>query len=167
MKLLAIAAICVLALVSLACDPDGESSSSSPTATATNTPAPSPTPTVTSTSTPTPQSNVCQPNPDPASASILVINSPSANASVQGPITVTGQVAAFEAVFQMTLYNAAGNEIATATGMAQEGQTLSPFSEQITFPASAAGPACLWVWQESAQDGSVTKVGQVPLTLLP
>lgn len=165
--------ICIAAALSLfvlACD-DDTTPTPTPSATVqTSLPTASPSATATVVTTPTPTSqtqNVCKPNPDPAPSSILVIDAPLPNASVQSPITVSGQVQAFEATFEMTLFNANGTPITTKTGMSQEGQVLSPFSQQITFPPSAAGPACLWVWQASARDGSVTKVGQVPLTLVP
>lgn len=51
--------------------------------------------------------------------------------------------------------------------MSAEGQTLSPFSEDVTFSVGAPTSACLWVYEASARDGSPIHVGQVPVLLQP
>ncbi len=129
-------------------------------------PAPSDTPTPATETTPLPP-NVCQPNPDPASPQVLVIDTPKPGDAVTSPLLVSGRVAAFEATFKITIFNAAGQAIADVVGMSAEGQVLSPFSEQITFSTPGPKPACLWVYQASARDGSPIHVGQVPILLLP
>jgi len=116
--------------------------------------------------TPTPP-DVCQPNPDPASPDVLVIDTPQPGDAVTSPIAVSGQIAAFEATFKITIFNAAGEPIADVVGMSQEGQTLSPFSVEVAFTTPGPKPACLWVYEASARDGSPIHVGQVPILLLP
>ncbi len=121
-------------------------------------PAPSPTPALT---------GVCPPNPDPAPATVAVVTQPLPNAAVQSPLTVTGMVEAYEATFQAQLLDAQQNQLAHVVGMAQQGQVLSPFSVQLTFTVSAPTPGCLRIYQQSAKDGSDTKIVHVPVVLMP
>jgi len=151
MLALAIGAITVLLFIASCDDDEGPS------------PTPSPTPTTTATAPP----NVCLPNPDPATPDQLVIDAPEPNDAVTSPVTVSGQIAAFEAAFKLTIYDAAANQIANVNGLAEEGQVLSPFSEQVNFSVTTSTPACLWVYTLNAADGSIQDVGQVPIMLLP
>ncbi len=140
----------------------------SPKATVIVTASPIPAPSsVTQTASQTPLANVCLPNPDPATSSVLQIDEPLAGDTVSSPFTVKGKIAAFEAQFRITVYDAAGNAIADQAGMAAEGQTLSPFAEAVSFSVASPQPACLWVYESSARDGSPIHVGQVPLALQP
>lgn len=109
--------------------------------------------------------NVCAPNPDPAGQDLLVIERPRPGDAVTSPLTVSGRIAAFEATFLTALFDAQGRPIATVVGTSLEGQALSPFAVQVTFAPSEVGPACLWVYQESAKDGRSITVGQVPVLL--
>ena len=112
--------------------------------------------------------SICGANPDPATSSDAVITAPVANAQVTSPLMVSGTIAAFEAVFQISIKDVAGNDIATQSGMASEGQTLAPFGESVPFTVTAATPACVWVFQISAMDGvSPVNVTQIPVTLVP
>jgi Immunoglobulin-like domain of bacterial spore germination len=139
-------------------------STASPSATPATAPtqaAPTPTPTA------TPFVNVCQANPAPATAAQVVISRPAAHAVVTSPLTVSGRINAFEAMFQIAVKDAAGRNLATKTGHSQQGQTLSPFSEGVPFAVGAQTPACVWVFQLSAKDGSAQTIAQVPITLMP
>jgi len=113
------------------------------------------------------QPQVCQPNPDPATADVLVIDQPSAEETVTSPVTISGQVAAFEAQFNITIYDADGNPITDVAGHSAEGQVLSPFSENVSFSVTEKTPACIWVYDVSEADGSPSNVGQIPVTLSP
>ncbi|GIW19611.1 MAG: hypothetical protein KatS3mg064_2768 [Tepidiforma sp.] len=149
------------------------SSPPAPTPTAAPPTAASPTPPATP-GRPTPagpttvqMTGVCPPNPDPAPANVAVVTQPAPNASVTSPLTVTGMVEAFEATFQAELLDAQQNQLAHVVGMAQQGQVLSPFSVQLTFSVNQPTPGCLRVYQQSARDGSDTKIVLVPVVLLP
>lgn len=113
------------------------------------------------------QSNVCQTNPGPVDAAdpSITVTAPAANAAVTSPIHVTGQARVFEAVVSLTLFDAAGDEVVSTTTMAAEGQTLSSFSTDVAFSVTSDTPACLWVFESSARDGSPVNVVQIPLTL--
>jgi hypothetical protein len=111
--------------------------------------------------------NVCAPNPDPATPDTNQVDTPTAGARVTSPVTVRGRILAFEAVFKVTIFGAAGNQIADARGMSAEGTALSPFEVQVPFSVTAETPACMWVYAPSARDGSPSNVIQIPVTLLP
>lgn len=172
--ILTVVAVALLAVAACSDDDDGATPSPSPVPSLTETqpPAsPSPTPTPTSTSTPTPTlfPNVCLPNPDPATAAFQVLDQPAPSAVVTSPVTVSGQVNYFEATYQIAIYDASGAPLVETFGTAQQPDigVIGPFSHDVVFSVSEATPACLWVYEQSAMDGSPVRVGQVPLLLLP
>lgn len=113
--------------------------------------------------------NVCLPNPDPAAPAIQVIDAPQPGDAVTSPLQVRGQIIAFEATFQVTIFDAQGHPIVNAFGTAEAADVgvLAPFSLQVEFMVSEPTPACLWVYELSPRDGGVVNVGQVPILLLP
>jgi hypothetical protein len=111
--------------------------------------------------------NVCQANPSPATASDVVVEQPSPFAQVTSPLVVSGRINAYEATFRLAIKDASGHDIAAQAGHSAQGQTLSAFSERVPFSVTAPTPACLWVFQYSARDGSAQKIAQVPVTLEP
>ena len=161
--------------VAAACGGDDEATTpthaaatASPKATVIVTASPNPATSIaTQTAGQTPPANVCLPNPDPATPNFLQINGPAPGDTVSSPFTVNGLIAAFEATFRITLYDASGVAIADQNGMSTEGQTLSPFVESVSYTVASPQPACLWVYESSARDGSPIHVGQVPLALQP
>jgi hypothetical protein len=166
-----------LVALGVACS-SGDSTSSSQTATATATHSPpasaTPTPhatataTVAHTATPSPIANVCQTNPNPATSAQTVVNQPTPGDQVTSPLTVSGQIAAFEAQFNIAIKDASGADIATQPGHSQQGQTLSPFNESVPFTVATQTPACVWVFDISNADGvTPLQVVQVPITLMP
>lgn len=183
MKTLLTLLACLLALISLAAcgdDDEEDAATRTPSAAASKTPVRTATATPTATTpavttaaatttavTPTPRQNVCAANPNPTTPDINNVTAPVAFAQITSPVQVTGQIAAFEAVYQVTIYDAQGNEIVDQFAQSNQGQTLAPFSTSIPFTVSQPTPACLWVYELSAQDGSPIHVVQVPVTLLP
>ena len=128
-----------------------------------------PTPRETSTATDVVVEEVCQPNPDPATPEFQVIDRPSAGDTVTSPVTISGQVAAFEATYQIGIFDADGNPIVETFGMAEATEIgeLAPFSIDVAFDVDEPTPACIWVYEQSARDGSSINVGQIPVTLSP
>jgi predicted small lipoprotein YifL len=124
--------------------------------------------------TPTPSAtvapfiNVCMPNPDPATPDVQIIDQPLPFASVTSPLTVSGQIVAFEATYQIAIYDVAGDPIVETFGMAEAEEIgeLAPFSIDVEFELDDPIPACLWVYEASARDGSPINIGQVPLLLM-
>jgi Immunoglobulin-like domain of bacterial spore germination len=111
--------------------------------------------------------NVCAPNPAPATSDTNQVDAPTAGARVSSPITVRGRIAAFEATFRVAIFDGAGTTIADVQGMSSEGQVLAPVEVQVPFSVTSETPACMWVFETSARDGSPVNVVQMPLTLLP
>ncbi len=115
------------------------------------------------------QPSACQPNPDPATTDVQVIDQPSAGDTVTSPVTISGQVVAFEATFQVGIFAPDGAPIVETFGTAagDEIGELAPFSIDVAFSVDQTTPACIWVYEASARDGSPIHVGQIPVILLP
>lgn len=112
---------------------------------------------------------VCQPNPSPPDSAdpSIVVAAPGVGDRSANPLTVSGSARVFEAVVSLSLKGADGGSIADGTAQADEAApVLSPFSGTLPFSVTANTPACLWVFEASARDGSPTNVVQVPVTLL-
>jgi hypothetical protein len=177
MKYLMMAALAAIVAFAVACGGDDDNATQTPatattSASATGTPQTSasatPTATVANTATATPIANVCQTNPNPATSAQTVVNQPQPGDQVTSPVTVSGQINAFEAQFNIAIKDASGSDIASQPGHSQEGQVLSPFSESVPFTVATQTPACLWVFDISNADGvTPTQVVQVPITLAP
>ena len=116
--------------------------------------------------TPVDLTTVCGENPDPATNDVNQVDIPNPGDEVASAFRVQGRILAFEATFRITIFDAAGNTIADETAMSSEGQTLAPFSEDIAYSVTQDTPACLWVYENSARDGSPIHVRQIPLLLL-
>jgi len=175
MKRLMLFALTVSAMLVMACGDDGEEPSSSPDGdpTATQLASPDDEPTAggdSTTSTPAPETpvpNVCQANPAPGSPDTVIIESPAPLSTHSAKVTVTGRIAAFEATFKIRIFDANGAVISGASGMSAEGQVLSSFSQEVVAAVAEEQPACIWVYEESAMDGSPTNVAQLPILLKP
>ena len=165
MKRLLLLAAIIPAILVAACSDDEDSTDGAndqtdggPAVTGGPTPTPAPE---------TPVPDVCGPNPAPGTPETIVIEQPTPLTKHAGSLTVTGQIAAFEATFKVRIYDANGSVLVGATGMSAEGQTLSPFSQEVDLSVAEEVPACLWVYEESAVDGSPTNVAQVPISVSP
>lgn len=165
MKTLLATLACLLVLLTLAACGDDDEDSGTPTASAT--PSATTSAAATAAASPTPQ-DVCLTNPDPATPDMNVVDSPAPFDEVTSPIQITGQISVFEAQFNITIYDAQGNQIADQPAMSNEGQTLAPFSASVAFSVTEETPACIWVYDISNADGvTLMDVVQIPVTLLP
>lgn len=147
--ILTVVAVAVLAVAACGDDDDGATPTASPI--------------------PTSVPNVCLPNPDPATAEFQILDQPAPLSEVTSPVTVSGQVNYFEATYQIAIYDESGTALVETFGTAQQPDigVIGPFSHDVTFAVSEPTSACLWVYEQSAMDGSPVNVGQVPLVLLP
>ncbi len=165
-------ALAFIALL-VACDNGGDGATpapdGAPTPAATESKEETATPEATPAETATAEPEVCQPNPDPATPEFQVIDQPSAGETVTSPVTIRGQVLAFEATYQIGIFDAAGDPIVETFGTAgpAEAGELAPFSIDVAFDVDEPTPACIWVYEASAMDGSRIHVGQIPVTLTP
>ena len=155
-----------------ACGGDGDNGTNGPTGDATRTRTTSATQdggdgNGEATGTLDPLATVCKENPDPANDDEVQVAEPLGGDPVTSPVTVRGKVAAFEATFKITIFDAAGATIADLTGMSSEGQTLAPFQEEVPFTVTQETAACLWVYEASARDGLPINVLQIPVRLQP
>jgi hypothetical protein len=157
---LILAALGILALA-VACGDDNGDSPSTVTP-AGSTPGPQST-----TPEPTQVPDVCAPNPDPATPDLVQIDAPEAFARLSPPVIVSGKIAAFEATFKIRIFDAAGGIAGGVTAMSAEGQVLSDFSEEVDFAVVEETAGCIWVFEESARDGSPIHIAQIPVVLLP
>lgn len=117
----------------------------------------------------TPPLGVCQPNPDPATAEFQVIDQPLSQDTVTSPVTISGQILAFEATYRVSIYDASVDLIAEQSGTAEavDAGQLAPFTIDLPFQVTEETPACIWVYELSAMDNSTIHVGQIPVTLSP
>ncbi len=166
---LALASIALL----VACDNGGDGATpapdGAPTPAVTESEQETATPVVTPAETATAQPEVCQPNPDPATPEFQVIDQPSEGDTVTSPVTISGLVLAFEATYLIGIFDADGNPLVETFGTAgpAEAGELAPFSIDVAFDVDEPTPACIWVYEASARDGSSIHVGQIPVTLSP
>jgi hypothetical protein len=168
MKLL-ICVISAIAMLAVACG-DDDNSSTTPTGGSAS-PARSATPTPTYNPTPSGSiglTDACYGNLSPATAADVVVDKPGPSDEITSPVTVSGQIKAFEATFLIAIKDPANNDIVPAQqGHSAEGQKLSPFSEQVSFSVDKPTVACIWVYQASAKDGSPEKIHEIPVVLKP
>jgi len=104
---------------------------------------------------------VCGANPDPPSAMrpAIVVSAPLPNAQSTSPLAVSGQARVFEAVVSLALKDAGGATIVAGTTQTQAGApALAPFAAALSFNVTGVTPACLWVFEASARDGSPVNV---------
>jgi hypothetical protein len=173
MKRLLLIALIIPALLIIACGDDGEESppNGNPAATQSVHPNDEPTPgddtPAVEPATETPIANVCQPNPSPGTPQTVQIDTPAPFSKHRAKLTVTGKIAAPEATFKIRIFDGNGAVISGAGAMSAEGQVLSPFSQEVLAAVAEEQPACIWVYEESAQDGSPTNVAQVPVVIQP
>jgi hypothetical protein len=113
---------------------------------------------------------VCGPNPSPPNPAdpSMQVYAPVPEVRSASPLRVAGQARVFEATVSLELRDAGGRTIAEGfTTAAQGAPALAPFEGSLRFTVNAETPACLWVFEASARDGSPVNVVQVPVTLVP
>ncbi|MGH2584572.1 MAG: BsuPI-related putative proteinase inhibitor [Dehalococcoidia bacterium] len=113
---------------------------------------------------------VCGPNPSPPNPAdpSMRVYVPVPEVRSASPLRVAGQARVFEATVSLELKDAGGGTIAEGfTTAAQGAPALAPFEGSLQFTMNAETPACLWVFESSARDGSPVNVVQVPVTLVP
>lgn len=95
----------------------------------------------------------------------IVVNSPQANAVVTSPITVSGEARVFEGTVIIHVTTLSGDvlieEIATAR--APDVGEWGPYSAKINYDFSSTKEGFVKVFSESARDGSVENLVEVPV----
>ncbi len=129
-----------------------------------------PTPTEPPAGTATAEPEICLPNPDQVTLAFQIIDEPRPGTTVTSPVTITGQLLAFEATYLIGIFHSDGTPIVVETSGTADAAEIgerAPFSIDIPFDVNEPTPACIWVYEASAMDGSPINVGQIPVTLSP
>ena len=96
----------------------------------------------------------------------ILVESPTPGSAVSSPLRVTGTANVFEAVFSISVVDAAGMTIADERVQATAGTgTRGTFDATVEFNPSEAGPGSLIVYYNSAKDGSKVVVDEIPIML--
>lgn len=185
-------ALAVAAILPLGCGGGGggEDTDSTPTgiqvvvvtASGPATPRPRRSPTPTPVATPTPL-QVCAPNPDPAPANQLVVQEPRPNQEVQIPVHIRGwgtNIGENNKGITVSLVDQRQNvvQVNNLPPLPREYRVAPPGLEvnDFTRPFAAdlvlndlSGPTqyCLWVYQDTNEEGKARGVVQVPVVILP
>lgn len=94
----------------------------------------------------------------------ILVETPTAGATVGHPMLVAGTANTFEAVFHLSLVDASGRQLASRTVTATSGTgTRGRFNEQI--PYSGRGDGALVVFEVSAKDGTRINEVRIPVTM--
>lgn len=164
MKPLLIFGVAILtALLGVGCVAPAVAPTATPTATATPRP-PTPIPTRTPTPSPTPSPTATA---TPVREAEIKVTSPTDYAEVTSPLRVTGRARVFEAVVQIRLKDAQGQELAKKTAQARYGAPeWGDFSAELSFtPPATAQEGRLEVFSLSPRDGSEINLVTVPVKL--
>jgi hypothetical protein len=97
----------------------------------------------------------------------VIITSPTVNAVVTNPITLTGKNRAFEGSFQYVLRDTSGKIWFQSTGQAgaPDENYYRDFSVKIPVTAGAPRDLIIEVFEYSAMDGSIINLARVPVRL--
>ena len=156
--------------------------------TATPLPSPSPLPTPTPSPTPTPTSTLgapaCGVNPDPAPPSLLQVQQPAPQQKVKNPVEVRGwgsTIGKDDAGVVVAVVNAKQEVVQVLDPVRPQRpdyRVLPPGLEKTEFTRPFAAdivltgvtgptPFCIWVYMDTAEDGTPKGVVQVPVVLTP
>lgn len=103
----------------------------------------------------------------PANAEGTTIASPAPDQEVGTSFEVSGDYfGSFEGVVPIRVLDAYGTALFEGSAM-NECCTLSPYATTVTVSVAAPTPACVVVYSESGEDGSLTPLVQVPVTIVP
>jgi len=96
----------------------------------------------------------------------ILVESPTLGDNVSSPLRVTGSANVFEAVFSISVVDAAGLELSDQRVQASAGTgTRGTFDATVEFNPSQSGPGSLIVYYNSPKDGSKVVVDEIPVTL--
>ncbi len=132
-----------------------------------NAPEETPTPTASISSSVTPSASSV-PSNSPVAKPGMIVTSPTANAVVNNPITVTGKTYAFEGAFQYALRDGSGKVWFQSTGQAgapDEVTFYRNFSVKIPVPVGTPKDLIIELFEYSAKDGSIINLVRVPVRL--
>ncbi len=98
--------------------------------------------------------------------SLVRVDSPDPGAEISSPITVSGEVDAFQQQFWISVVKPDGEHVIDYPARSrdlEEGK-LSPFEFSVPFSTGETTPACLWVYRRNLEDPD--DAVRVPIKLL-
>lgn len=98
----------------------------------------------------------------------ILLESPLPGARIASPVRLTGTANTFEATFQIQVLDADGETLSTKFTTATSGNgTRGTFDTEIGFDTAGEQEGTLYLYEQSAEDGSPLHEVRVPVTLLP
>lgn len=98
----------------------------------------------------------------------ILLESPLPGARVASPVRLTGTANTFEATVQIQVLDAEGNTLSSSFTTATSGNgTRGTFDTTIGFDTTEEQEGTLFLFEQSAEDGSPLHEVRVPVTLLP
>ncbi len=127
------------------------------------TPGPAtPTPTVVPASSPP----TLNPSPVVSAKGGITLKTPTVNAKVTSPVTISGDASVFEANMQWRISDTSGRVIAEGFTTASQGAPgRGTYSVNATYSVATETLAFIEVYSRSAKDGSVDELVRIPVTL--
>jgi hypothetical protein len=120
---------------------------SSPAPTASPTPSPSPSPVV-------------------SAKGLITLKSPTVNAKLTSPITITGDASVFEAALAWRITDTGGRVLAEGVTTASLGAPgRGTYSIAATYTVALETVAFIEVFSRSAKDGNIDEIVRIPVTL--
>lgn len=125
-------------------------------------PAASPTPTASPSPSPSPS-----PSALTSAKGAITVRTPTANAQLASPFTLSGDASVFEAALQWRLTDTAGRVLASGSTTATLGAPgRGSYSVSVSFTGVAPGSiAFVEVFSRSPKDGEIDEIVRVPVTL--
>ena len=119
----------------------------SPASTASPTPAPSPSPVV-------------------SAKGLITLKSPTVNAKLTSPVTITGDASVFEAALAWRITDTGGRVLAEGFTTASLGAPgRGTYSITATYTVTLETVAFIEVFSRSAKDGNIDEIVRIPVTL--
>ena len=121
--------------------------------------------------TPAAPPTACGTNPAPALPALptdlgyRALFSPTAGAAVSSPLRIVGEANPAEGLFTVTIFDRQGRQIATRDY--RKDVLALAFDVPLPFEVTSPMPACVWVYERDARDGTPSNVAQVPVQLIP
>jgi hypothetical protein len=140
----------LLALLLVACGSVGTPVplvTASPAPTASPTPSPSPSPVV-------------------SAKGLITLKSPTVNARLTSPVTITGDASVFEAALAWSITDTGGRVLAEGFTTASLGAPgRGTYSVTATYTVTTETVAFIEVFSRSAKDGNIDEIVRIPVTL--
>ncbi len=122
----------------------------------------------TGTPTPTVGPATSAPNASPVVSAKggITLKTPTANAKLTSPVTISGDASVFEAALQWRITDTSGRVIVEGNTTASLGAPgRGTYSVSATYTVSAETPAFIEVYSRSAKDGTIDEIVRIPVTL--